>query len=85
MQNLKVLQYLKNVAILLFFVILRYLVIHDFLFELIYYNANKSATAIISVFIKLEAEKATCVDLTKQIENIMYIFYCITKGRVGTK
>ena len=49
------------------------------------WNANKSVTVIISVFIKLEDEKATFVDLTKQIENIMYIFYCCTVGRVDTK
>ena len=48
-------------------------------------NANKSAAAIISVFIKLEAEKITCVDLTKQIKNIMYIFYYDTEGRVDIK
>ena len=48
-------------------------------------NANKNAAAINSVLIKLEAEKATCVDLTKQIENIMYVFYCGTKGRVDSK
>ena len=49
------------------------------------WNANKSVTVIISVFIKLEAKKATCAVLTKQIENIMYIFYCGTEKPADTK
>ena len=48
-------------------------------------NDNKSAAGIVRVSIKLEAEKATYVDLNKQIENIMYIFYCGTEGQVDTK
>ena len=37
------------------------------------------------MFIKLKAEEATCVDLSKQIENIMYVSYCDTEGRLDTK
>ena len=62
-----------------------YYVTVTIIIKVIVCNANKSAAAIISVFIKLEDEKATFVDLTKQIENIMYIFYCCTVGRVDTK